>query len=294
MSSGRAATALLPGISNIRLTVADQSNAALYQQVFTIQPSGPKFVVNFVPALANAKIVKIETTDATPDKFLNLPEVEVFAPLASAPTITFTTNLQPITINENLVPTFGPVAVTVDGGIRPEDISYRWFRNGVEIPNMAGSWMNSYTLPSRVTPANNGDKYKVQASVSGHGVFSAEVVLTVIADTIAARSSVRKWRQQLQKGPSVVFRAAGSGLGPNRLQLPTVRWRDRHLRDAVGAGGQPRGQYRGPGDLRTDPGTDLHPDGDRGERPERRGQPGCARQHGAVHGLDPGPRFPAV
>ena len=81
------------------------------------------------------------------------------------------------------MPTFGPVAVTVDGGIRPEDISYRWFRNGVEIPNMAGSWMKSYTLPSRATPANNGDKYKVLASVSGHGVFSTEVTLTVTADT---------------------------------------------------------------------------------------------------------------
>ena len=70
---------------NIRLTVADQSSATLYQQVFTIQPSGPKFVVNFVPALANAKIVKIETTDTTPDKFLNLPEVQVFAPLRVGP-----------------------------------------------------------------------------------------------------------------------------------------------------------------------------------------------------------------
>jgi len=170
--------------TNIRLSVLNQSQGTLYQQVFTIQPSGPKFVVNFAPALANAKTVKIETTDATPDKFLNLPEVQVFAPLATAPALTFTTNLQPITINENLVPTFGPVAVAVDGGIRPEDISYRWFRNGVEIPNMAGSWIKSYTVPGRVGPSSNGDKYKVLASVSGHGVFSAEVALTVTADTI--------------------------------------------------------------------------------------------------------------
>lgn len=168
---------------NVRLFVADQNSNTLYQQVFAIQPSGMKFVVNFVPALANAKIVRVETTDATPDKFLNLPEVQVLAPLASAPTLTFTTNLQPITVAENHVPTFGPVAVTVDGGIRPEDVSYRWFRNGVEIPNMAGSWLASYSTPTRVGPANNGDKYKVQASVSGYGVFSSEVELTVNADT---------------------------------------------------------------------------------------------------------------
>jgi hypothetical protein len=175
----------LTRFKDIRVTVADPSSAVLYQQVFTIQPSGPKFVLNFVPALANAKTLKIETTDTTPDKFLNLPEVQVFAPLATAPTITFTTNLQPITVNENLVVTFGPVAAAVDDGIRQEDISYRWFRNGVEIPNMAGSWIKSYTLPSRATPANNGDRYKVLASVSGHGTFSTEVVLTVTADTNA-------------------------------------------------------------------------------------------------------------
>lgn len=170
---------------DIRLTVSDQNNTALYQQLFTVQPSGPKFVVNFVPPLAGAKIVRFETTDTTPDKFLNLPEVEVFAPLPTAPTITFTKDLQPVTLAENLVATLGPVQVAVDGGIRPEDISYRWFRNGVEIPNLAGSWLSSYTLPARVTPSNNGDKYKVQASVSGHGVFSSEVVLTVTADTVA-------------------------------------------------------------------------------------------------------------
>ena len=168
---------------DIRLTVAGANNATLYQQVFTIQPSGPKFVVNFVPPLANAKTVKIETTDATADKFLNLPEVEVFAPLAPAPTITFPTNLQPISITENLVPTFGPVAVTVDGGVRPEDVSYRWYRNGVEMPGLAGSWLPSYTTPSRVGPSSSGDKYKVQVSVSGYGIVSEEVVLTVTADT---------------------------------------------------------------------------------------------------------------
>ena len=169
---------------DIRLTVADANNATLYQQLFTIQPSGTKFVVNFVPALANAKTVKLETTTDTPDTFLNLPEVEVFAPLPSAPTLTFTTDLQPLALNENLTPTFGPVAVAVDGGIRPEDISYRWYRNGVEMPNLAGSWFPSYTTPSRVGPSSSGDKYKVQASVSGYGVFSSEVTLTVTADTI--------------------------------------------------------------------------------------------------------------
>lgn len=167
---------------DIRLTVANQGGTALYQQQFTIQPVGPKFVVNFVPALTGAKTVKIETTDDTADKFLNLPEVQVFAPLPSAPAITFTTDLQPISLNEGQTATLGPVAVTVDGAIRPEDISYRWFRNGVEIPNMAGSWIKSYTT-GRILPSNNGDKYKVQASVSGHGVFSTEVALTVTADT---------------------------------------------------------------------------------------------------------------
>ncbi len=171
---------------NIRLTVTDQNNAKLYEQVlFPNLPSGQKFVLNFVPALVNAKVVKIETTDATPDKFLNLPEVEVFAPLAAAPAITFTTNPQSITVNENLVATIGPVLAAVDGGIRPEDISYRWYRNGVAIPGMAGNWIKSYTLPNRVTPANNGDKYKVEASVSGFSAFSAEATLTVTTDTLA-------------------------------------------------------------------------------------------------------------
>lgn len=171
---------------NIRLTVTDQNNAKLYEQVlFPNLPSGQKFVLNFVPALVNAKVVKIETTDATPDKFLNLPEVEVFAPLAAAPAITFTTNPQSITINENLVATIGPVLAAVDGGIRPEDISYRWYRNGVAIPGMSGNWIKSYTLPNRVTPASNGDKYKVEASVSGFSAFSAEATLTVTTDTLA-------------------------------------------------------------------------------------------------------------
>lgn len=39
--------------SNIRLTVLNQNQGTLYQQVFTIQPSGPKFVVNFSPALSD-------------------------------------------------------------------------------------------------------------------------------------------------------------------------------------------------------------------------------------------------
>lgn len=170
---------------NIKLTLANASSGVLYQQTFSILPSGPKFVVNLVPAIANAKSLKIETTDATPDKFLNLPEVQVFAPLASAPAITFTTDLQPVTVSEGVRVTLGPVAVTVDGGIRPEDISYRWFRNGVEIPNMAGSWLSSFTTPNLVGAADNGAKYKVQASVSGHGVFSSEVTLTVNLDTTA-------------------------------------------------------------------------------------------------------------
>ena len=170
---------------NIKMTVSDASSAVLSQQLFAVQPSGPKYVVNFVPPLVNAKTVKIETTEATPDKFLNLPEVQVFAPLASAPAITITTDLQPVSTPEGQRVTFGPVAVTVDGAIRPEDVSYRWFRDGVEIPNMAGSWLSSYTTPNLVGAADNGAKFKVQASVSGHGVFSAEVTLTVNLDTTA-------------------------------------------------------------------------------------------------------------
>ena len=167
---------------NIRLTVATASSNVLYQQVFVVQPSGPKFVVNLVPAVANAQIVWVETTTNTPDLFLNLPEVEVFAPLASAPAITFTANLQNITLEQNQPLTIGPVAAMVDGGIRPEDISYRWYRNGVEIPNMAGSWLTSYTAPNLAGLTNSGDKYKVQASVSGYGVFSFEATLTVTND----------------------------------------------------------------------------------------------------------------
>jgi hypothetical protein len=167
---------------NIRLTIATASSNVLYQQVFVVQPSGPKFVVNLVPAVANAQIVWVETTTNTPDLFLNLPEVEVFAPLASAPTITITTNLLNTTVQQNLPLTIGPVAAMVDGGIRPEDISFRWYRNGVAIPNMAGSWLTSYTAPYLAGLTNSGDKYKVQASVSGYGVFSFEATLTVTND----------------------------------------------------------------------------------------------------------------
>ena len=167
---------------NIRLTVGTASSNVLYQQVFVVQPSGPKFVVNLVPAVANAQSIWVETTASTPDVFLNLPEVEVFAPLASAPTITFTTNLQNITLQQNQPLTIGPVAAMVDGGIRPEDISYRWYRNGVAIPNMAGSWLTSYTAPNLAALTNSGDKYKVQASVSGYGLFSFEATLTVTND----------------------------------------------------------------------------------------------------------------
>lgn len=170
---------------NIRLTVADPGGATLYQQMFNVQPSGPKFAVNFVPPLANAKTVKIEATEATPDKFLNLPEVEVLGSLPSAPTATFPTDLQPVSVEESRPATFGPVAAVFDGGIRPEDVSYRWFRNGVEIPNAAGSWMSTYTTPYPVALTNNGDKYKVQVSVPGHGIFSTEVALTVNEDTTA-------------------------------------------------------------------------------------------------------------
>ena len=167
---------------NIRLTMGTVSSNLLYQQEFTIQPSGPKFVVNIVPPVANAQFLLIETTTSTPDAFLNLPEVELFAPLASAPTITFTTNLQNITMQQNLPLTIGPVAAVVDGGNRPENISYRWYRNGVAIPNMAGSWLTAYTAPSLAALTNSGDKYKVQASVSGYGVFSFEATLTVTND----------------------------------------------------------------------------------------------------------------
>lgn len=170
---------------NIRLTVADAGGAPLYQQMFTVQPSGPKFVVNFVPALANAKSVKIETTSTTPDKFLNLPEVEVLGPAAAAPQVTFPTDLQPVTVEESRPATLGPVTPIVDGGFLPEDVSYRWFRNGVEIPNAAGSWLSSYTTPYIVGLTNSGDKYKVQVSVPGHGVFSSEVALTVTEDVTA-------------------------------------------------------------------------------------------------------------
>lgn len=170
---------------NIQLTVSNGTPASIYQQKFVLQPAGPKYVVNFVPALTGGKTVRIETTADTPDKFLNLPEVEVFAPLAAAPAITFVTNLQPVTVEQNRVAILGPVAVTVDGGIRPEDISYRWYLNGVELPNMAGSWLNPYTTPALVGLGNSGDKYKVQVSVSGYGVFSSEVALSVYADTNA-------------------------------------------------------------------------------------------------------------
>ncbi|MCX6924246.1 MAG: hypothetical protein NT154_13695, partial [Verrucomicrobia bacterium] len=169
-------------LQNARLTVANASSNVLYQQVFTIDPTVPKYVINLVPAVANAQILWVETTTNSIDTFLNLPEVEMFAPLATAPTITFTTNLQPVTLQQNTPLTIGPVAAMADGGIRPEDISYRWYRNGVAIPNMAGSWLSSYTSSSLAALTNSGDKYKVEASVSGHGVFSTEITLTVTND----------------------------------------------------------------------------------------------------------------
>lgn len=178
---------------NIRLSVLDPSAATIYQQVFTVQPSGPAFVVNFAPPLANANAVKIETTEQTPDKFLNLPEVEVFGPLTSAPGFTFVADLQPVTVEENRPATLGPVMASVDGGVRPEDISYRWYRNGVEIPDAAGSWLASYTLPDLARMANDGDRYKVQVSVSGHGAMSSEVALSVLADTVAPVLATNFW-----------------------------------------------------------------------------------------------------
>jgi len=165
---------------NIQLTVADPKTNTLYQQMFVVQPSGTRFVVNFVPALTNGQIVMLNTTPTTPDTFLNLAEVEVFPPYASAPAITITHDLQPVTTAQNLTATLGPVVATVDGGIRPENISYRWYRNGVEIPGVAGSWLSSYTTPRLGAVSTN--QYKVQVSVSGFGVFSSEVTLTVTND----------------------------------------------------------------------------------------------------------------
>jgi hypothetical protein len=169
---------------NLLVTVSNATPAAIYQEKLTVQPAGPKYVINFVPPLKGAKTVRVETTPETPDKFLNLPEVEALAPLASAPAMTFVTDLVDVAVEQNRAATFGPVVVTVDGGIRPEDISYSWYRNGVEIPNMAGSWLTSYTTPHLAGLTNSGDKYKVLVSVSGFGVFSSEVNLTVNNDII--------------------------------------------------------------------------------------------------------------
>jgi hypothetical protein len=161
---------------NIKLEMLNASAVVVHEQLYSVQPSGPKYVLNFAPAIAGVKTVKISTTAATPDKFLNLPEVEVFAPLASAPTITFTTNLPAaIAYEGGMSLTLGPVAVTVDGGLRPEEISYRWYKNGTAIPDAAGSWLKSYTTPPLTA---SGDTYKVQASVPGHGVFSTEVAVS--------------------------------------------------------------------------------------------------------------------
>lgn len=168
----------------IRLTVADASANPLFEQVVAVQPSGPKFVVNFAPPLVQGQSVLISTTPETPDKFLNLPEVEVFPPLPTAPAITFVTDL-PATLEtvEGHPVTLGPVVVTVDGGIRPEDISYRWYRNGTAVADAAGSWLNPYTTPL-LSQSDSGAKYRVQAAVSGHGVFSSETTVTVSADLV--------------------------------------------------------------------------------------------------------------
>jgi hypothetical protein len=170
---------------NIKLQLLNSSAVVVHEHLYAVQPSGPKYVLNFAPAIAGVKTVRISTTDATPDKFLNLPEVEVFAPLASALPITIVSNLQPLAVEQNRVARIGPVVASVDGGIRPEEISYRWYRNGVEMPGIAGSWISAYTTPYLVGLTNNGDTYKVQVSVPGHGVFSSEVALSVYADTNA-------------------------------------------------------------------------------------------------------------
>ena len=170
--------------AQIQVTVAGANSNPLYQQVLAVQPSGPKFVLNFAPPLANARSVLISATADTPDKFLNLPEVEVFAPLSAAPAILFATNLATaLEVIEGTAATLGPVAATVDGGVRPEEISYRWYRNGTELPGMAGSWMKSYTTPL-LSQTDSGAKYKVQAAVSGQGVFSAETTVTVLPDLV--------------------------------------------------------------------------------------------------------------
>ncbi|HNQ88718.1 MAG TPA: discoidin domain-containing protein [Verrucomicrobiota bacterium] len=169
----------------VQLTVADAGANPLYAQVFAVQPSGPKFVINFAPPLAQGQSVVLNTTADTPDTFLNLPEVEVFPPLPAAPAMAFVTNLPAaIEVVEGNAVTLGPVLATVDGGIRPEEISYRWYRNGTEVAGAAGSWMNAYTTPL-LGQADGGARYKVQASVSGHGVFSSETTLTVTADVVA-------------------------------------------------------------------------------------------------------------
>jgi hypothetical protein len=161
---------------DIKLELLNGSGVVVHEHIYGVQPAGSKYVINFAPAITSVKTVKLSTTDTTPDKFLNLPEVEIFAPLASAPTLTFATNL-PAAITTEAGVTFplGPVAVNVDGGIRPEEISYRWYKNGTAIPGAAGSWLRSYTTPPLLA---SGDIYKVQASVPGHGVLSSEVTVT--------------------------------------------------------------------------------------------------------------------
>lgn len=166
------------------VTVSDANSNTLYQQVFVVRPTGSRYVINFGTPINNAKFVTIATTAATPDKSLSLPEVEVFPPVTGTPAITIISNLVAKSATQNQSVTFGPVVATVDGGIRPEELSYRWYRNGSPLPNIAGSWFSSYTIPQAAL-TNDGDLYKVQVAVPGHGVFSAEVQLTVAADTNA-------------------------------------------------------------------------------------------------------------
>jgi hypothetical protein len=160
---------------DIKLELINAGATVVHEHAYMVQPSGTKYVVNFAPAIPGVKTIKISTTTATPDKFLNLPEVEVFAPLASAPALTFTTNLPAsVTAEAGTSITLGPVAAAVDGGIRPEEISYRWYKNGTAIPGVAGSWLKGYATPPLLA---SGDTYKVQASVPGYGVLSSEVTV---------------------------------------------------------------------------------------------------------------------
>lgn len=137
-------------------------------------PSSPWTAVNFAPAIANARVVRVERANTG---FVSLAEVQVIAPYSGV-TINVTQPAGNQTAVESRTATFGPVAATVVGA--PQDkLTLQWQRNGVDIPGAVGP---TYTTPI-LTMANSNDTYTAKFLVSGVSA-SSSATLAVQKDTV--------------------------------------------------------------------------------------------------------------